>query len=118
VLLLAYAAASLVHFAHNAEFLDEYPNMPVWLSPAIVYGVWVGITVIGVVGYLIFRRGYRLAGLAVLGIYAMLGFGGLDHYTLAPVSAHTSTMNATILLEAAMALILLTAVVRLALKRT
>jgi len=32
--LAAYAAASLFHHVHNAEFLDQYPNMPAWLSPA------------------------------------------------------------------------------------
>lgn len=117
ILLLAYAAASLLHFVHNAEFLSEYPNMPVWLSPGIVYAVWVAITAIGVVGYLFFRGGYPLVGLTVLVVYAILGFGGLDHYMLAPISAHSTIMNATILLEAAAALILLTAVVRLALKR-
>ena len=77
VLLLAYAAGSLLHFVHNAEFLNEYPNMPAWLSRGVVYEAWVGITAIGVVGYLLLRRGHRLAGLTVLGVYAILGFGGL-----------------------------------------
>ena len=27
-LLLIYAAASLAHFIHNAEFLTDYPGMP------------------------------------------------------------------------------------------
>jgi hypothetical protein len=117
VLLLAYVAASLVHFVHNAEFLADYPNMPVWLSPGIVYAVWAANTAIGAAGYILFRRGYWLVGLTVLGVYAILGFGGLDHYTLAPVAAHSSAMNATILLEAATALMLLTALVRLAMKR-
>ena len=31
VLLLAYTAASLFHYIHNAEFLDAYPGMPAWL---------------------------------------------------------------------------------------
>jgi hypothetical protein len=31
--LLAYAAASLFHHLHNAAFLDQYPNLPAWLSP-------------------------------------------------------------------------------------
>ena len=34
ILLLAYAAASLFHHIHNAEYLTEYPGMPDWLSPA------------------------------------------------------------------------------------
>ena len=37
----------------------------------------------------------------LIAIYAVLGFAGLDHYTLAPVSAHTLAMNATIWLETA-----------------
>jgi hypothetical protein len=41
---LAYAAASLVHFVHNAEFLADYPSMPAWLSRATVYGAWLGLS--------------------------------------------------------------------------
>jgi hypothetical protein len=37
VLLSLYGAASLFHHAHNAEFLAEYPNMPMWLTRAKVY---------------------------------------------------------------------------------
>jgi hypothetical protein len=37
----------------------------------------------------------------------VLGLAGLDHYTLAPISAHTLAMNATIWLETATAIILL-----------
>ena len=39
-LVLVHAAASLVHFVHNATFLAEYPNMPGWISLAGIYGVW------------------------------------------------------------------------------
>lgn len=110
ILLLAYAAASLSHHVHNAEFLCEYPNMPAWLSPAKVYAAWAGVTSIGVLGYFLFRRGYRLAGLAVLGVYGAFGLDGLGHYTLAPLSVHTTAMNATILLEVVTGFMLLAAV--------
>jgi hypothetical protein len=56
------------------------------------------------------RAGYRLTGLITIAIYAALGFGGLDHYALAPVSAHSFTMNLTIGLEALAAAALLIAV--------
>ena len=58
-LLLLYCAASLVHFAHNAEFLADYPNLPAWLSRAQIYAVWLGITAIGVAGYILCRVGRR-----------------------------------------------------------
>jgi hypothetical protein len=109
-LVLMHAAASLVHFVHNATFLDDYPNMPAWLSPAGIYGAWLAEAAIGVLGVLLLLRGRR-AGLVLIVIYALLGLGGLDHYTLAPVSAHTLAMNATIWLETATATALLVCVV-------
>jgi len=117
ILLLLYCAASLFHYAHNAEFLSDYPNMPAWLSPALVYGAWLGVTAVGLAGYLLIRRGFQIVGLAVLGVYGALGLDGLGHYALAPLSGHTFTMNASIWLEAATAAVLLAAVAGLMLSR-
>jgi hypothetical protein len=108
--LLAYGAASLFHHVHNAEFLTEYPNMPAWLSRVQVYAAWLGVTAVGLVGYLLMRWRYQLAGLLALGIYGALGLYGLGHYVVAPLSAHTFTMNVTIWLEVTTALLLLAAV--------
>jgi hypothetical protein len=103
---MVHAAASLVHFVHNATFLADYPNMPVWISPAVVYGVWLAQAAVGAAGVLLFLRG-RMLGLALIALYALFGFGGLDHYTLASISAHTLAMNATIWLETATGIVLL-----------
>jgi hypothetical protein len=105
-LVLAHAAASLLHFAHNATYLADYPNMPTWLSPMGVYAAWLAEAAVGACGVVLLLRG-RSAGLMLIGIYALLGFAGLDHYTLAPISAHTLAMNATIWLETATAIALL-----------
>jgi len=112
ILMLVYGAASLLHFVHNAEFLADYPNMPGWLTRAQVYGVWLGVAVTGVVGYFLIRFGFELLGLMVIAVYAVLGFAGLDHYTLAPVSAHSAAMNATIWLEVVAAAVLLATTVK------
>ncbi|HVT02833.1 MAG TPA: hypothetical protein VHL58_05600 [Thermoanaerobaculia bacterium] len=116
IFLLAYVAASLFHHVHNAEFLREYPSMPAWLSRGRVYIAWLVVSAVGLVGYSLVRSRYQLTGLIVLGIYGVLGLAGLAHYGLAPLSAHTLTMNLTIWLEVATALLLLTAVVNLILK--
>jgi len=112
ICLVGYAAASLLHHIHNAEYLADYPNMPAWLTPAKVYLVWTAETAIGVLGYVLFRRGYRAAGLAMIGVYALFGFAGLDHYVVAPFSAHTAVMHLTIGLEVAAAAILLLVVLK------
>ena len=110
ILLLAYGAASLFHYTHNAVFLNEYPNMPAWLSPTLVVAGWLGVTAVGLVGYFLLCRGYRFAGLVVVAVYGALGLDGLGHYSLAPLSAHTFTMNLTIWLEVVTAMLLLIAV--------
>lgn len=113
--LVAYAAASLLHHAHNAEFLGEYPGMPAWLSRAGVYGAWGAVTALGVLAYLLLSRGRPGTGLLLLAVYATYGFGSLVHYALAPPSAHGAAMNATIALEAGTAAWLLATVIRTAL---
>jgi hypothetical protein len=117
VLFLAYAAASLVHFIHNAEFLREYPGLPSTWTRAGVYLAWVAMTAVGIAGWLLATRGYRLAGLVVLCIYAAFGLDSLGHYVLAPLSAHTLAMNSTILVEVTAAALLLVEAVRQMVRR-
>jgi hypothetical protein len=111
-LMLVYGAASLAHFMHNAVYLRDYPNLPVWLTSAGVVAAWLVVAATGVLGYLLYSRLSRVAGLITISAYAVLGFGGLDHYTVASVSAHTVAMNLTILLEVAAAAVLLVFVAR------
>ena len=61
--LVVYAAASLFHHIHNAEFLDQYPNLPEWLSRGKVYAAWVATTMVGVIGYSLMRWRYEKGGL-------------------------------------------------------
>jgi hypothetical protein len=107
-LLLAYMAASLAHHIHNAQFIDEYPNMPTGFPVWIAYVVWTAVTAVGLAGfYFCLRPGYRLLGFGALAVYAAYGLLVLAHYTLAPISAHTFIANATIWLEALTAALLL-----------
>lgn len=106
-LALLYTAASLLHFTHNAEFLDAYANLPSWISRSGVYFTWVGIAAVGAVGYALLKKGREVSGLVTLGFYACLGFDGLLHYQRAPFASHTAAMNLTILFEVAAAAMLL-----------
>ena len=105
--LLACVAATLLHHVHNAEFLDQYPGMPAWLSPMGVYAAWSAATATGIAGYALLRGGYRIVGLVLLIGYGCYGLDGLAHYALAPASAHSLAMNLTIWLEAVTAAALL-----------
>lgn len=106
-ILILYAAATLLHFAHNAEYLATYPNLPASWSRVEVYAAWFCLTALGVAGYVLYGRDQRGLGLAFLALYAGLGFGGLLHYTRASMAQHSAIMNVTIWVEAAAAALLL-----------
>jgi hypothetical protein len=117
VALIAYAAASLLHHAHNAEYLAGYPGMPAWLSPAGVYWAWAAATALGVLGYVLVGRGRPLTGCSLMALYAVYGLDSLGHYALAPPAGHTAAMNLTIGLEAASAALLLAALIARGVRR-
>jgi hypothetical protein len=110
MVMLVYTAASLIHFVHNATYLHEYPNMPPSLTSLGVYVAWCAVATVGSLGYWIYRRVHRTIGRAIIGCYAVLGFAGLDHYIVAPMSAHSWVMHLTILIEVASAAWLLSTV--------
>lgn len=95
-LLVLYFIASLTHFAHNAEFMAIYPNLPVWMTRASVYQAWLVVCVPGVLGLALRSLGWLRSGALLLAVYGALGLAGLLHYTLALCSAHTLATNLTI----------------------
>jgi len=113
VVLLIYCSASLLHYVHNAVYIDAYPNMPAWISVADVAWSWLGLSALGLAGYLLFSHGRRYTGLALLAVYGTLGLDGLAHYALAPASAHRLDMNLTIWFEVVTAVAVLGVVAKL-----
>jgi hypothetical protein len=109
VVLAVYFLASLLHFAHNAEFIAFYPNMPPWLTREKVYLAWLAISSVSVLAVVLSRFGWRCLGAVFLAFYGALGLDGLAHYSLALCSEHTLLTNITIWFEAVSGLVLLLA---------
>ena len=108
-LVALYFLATLTHFAHNAEFIAFYPNMPQSLTRETVYLAWLAITGIGVAALIVIRLGWPVLGAVLLGAYGAMGLDGLGHYTLALCSEHTLATNLTIWFEVAAGVALLLA---------
>ncbi len=106
-LLAVYFVASLAHFAHNAEYIALYPNMPGWLTREKVYLAWLAVTGLGLSGLAAIGLRFHLAGVLALSAYGGLGLDGLLHYTLALCSEHTLMTNITIWSEAILGLMLM-----------
>jgi hypothetical protein len=99
-LLAVYFAASLAHFAHNAEFIAFYPNMPAWLTRETVYLAWLAVSSFGIAGLIVLRLGYYALGAILIAAYGAFGLDGLAHYTLALCAEQTLATNLTIWFEA------------------
>jgi hypothetical protein len=95
----ACVTASFTHFAHNAEFCGDYPNLPIWITRGSVWVSWIGVSLVGGTGVWLFRAGLRKTSLGVLAVYGALGCDGLGHYSLAPMARHTAMMNFAIWFE-------------------
>ncbi|HEX2584645.1 MAG TPA: hypothetical protein VHL14_05905 [Steroidobacteraceae bacterium] len=108
-LIAVYFIASLAHFAHNAEYIAFYPNMPLWITRNTVYVAWLVITSVGVAGLIALRLKWQAIGAVLIAIYGAFGLDGLLHYTLALCSQHTLLTNITIWSEAVSGLGLLLA---------
>ena len=108
---IAYAFATTLHFFHNGYFLEQYPNMPGWISQTHVFGSLAIVHLVGLVGCVLLWFGVPAVGYLVLAAYAALGFDGLAHYSLATFTRHTVMMNFTILFEVLTAVLLLTVVI-------
>ena len=106
-LAIAYFVTSLAHFVHNAEFIGTYPNLPGWLTRTKVYAAWAAITSVGVLGFVLIRQKFIWLGLVAVAAYAAMGFDGLGHYAVAPMSSHTFGANLTIVAEVSAAALLL-----------
>ena len=81
-----------------------------WVPRALA---WCCVMALGLLGYGLYAFGLPNVGLTILGFYAVLGFGGLLHYTRASMAHHSAMMNATIWAEAVTGTLLLASVVTL-----
>ena len=99
LLLAVYFIASLTHFAHNAEYIAYYPNMPAFITRETVYWAWLAVSSLGVAGLIVSRMGLHALGALLLMAYGACGLDGLLHYALALCSEHTLATNLTIWFE-------------------
>lgn len=101
-MLWATVAGSIVHYADNLMFFEQYPEPP-WIDRGMIDGFWFVMTPLAWLGYRLVRRGSRHAGTLTLMGYAACNLLTLGHYRYAPICSVAPRINAFILIEAALA---------------
>jgi hypothetical protein len=67
------------HFGDNYFSIETYPQ-PDWITGAVVLASWPLFTALGVVGYLLYRRGRFGEAHAFLIAYSYTGLSSLGHF--------------------------------------
>lgn len=104
-LLLATFAASVLHYADNLLYFEQYPEPP-WIDRSMIDAFWCLMTPLAWIGYRLLQRGARAAGTAVLFAYVAGNLLSLGHYRYAPLCSIGLRINTFILLESLLALLL------------
>lgn len=105
-LLLANVAASVLHYVDNLLFFEQYPE-PIWINRSIIDAFWFFMTPLAWFGYRRVQRGSLRSGALVLLGYACCSLLSLGHYRYAPIHEVAHRINAFILLESALACVLI-----------
>lgn len=79
LILIASLVSTAIHFTDNYRFIEYYPQ-PAWITAPSVYQSWMILTIIGLIGYWLYRlRKFWFAYLC-LGIYSLTGLASPGHY--------------------------------------
>lgn len=105
-LLLATVASSILHYADNLIFFEHYPEPP-WINRRLIDVFWWVMTPLAWIGYRLVRRGAHRAGTATVLVYAACNLLTLGHYRYAPIHDISLRIHAFILIEAALAVVLI-----------
>lgn len=104
-LLIATVVGSIVHYADNLLFFEQYPEPP-WIDRTMIDAFWLLMTPLAWIGYALIRRGSGRSGTFVVLLYAACNLLTLGHYRYADICSVSLRINAFILIEAAMAVAL------------
>ena len=104
--MIANIAATIIHYTDNLLFLEEYPE-PEWIRPHLIDGFWFFMTPFAIAGYLAMRNNALWTGSLLLCAYVLMSLLVLGHYLYAPFLSISPKIHVFVLLEAAMALLLL-----------
>ena len=111
-LIVANVIATIFHYADNVCYFHLYPE-PTWLNAKIVDAFWFVMAPLAVIGYWQIRVGAVRRGCLFLYAYAAASLLVLGHYRFAPFLSISFRIHFFILLEAALALILILYVARI-----
>ncbi|MDX2098275.1 MAG: hypothetical protein SFW36_10910 [Leptolyngbyaceae cyanobacterium bins.59] len=79
LILIASIVSTAIHFTDNYRFIELYPQ-PAWITAPSIYQSWIILTLIGMIGYWLYRSRKFWFAYLCLGIYSLTGLASPGHY--------------------------------------
>jgi hypothetical protein len=79
LVIAASVVSTAVHYADNYVAIGAFPQ-PDWIDRPSVIVTWVALTAVGLLGYVLYRRGSHPAAELCLAVYSVTGISTLGHY--------------------------------------
>ncbi|MEA5595055.1 hypothetical protein [Rivularia sp. UHCC 0363] len=78
-LLIISTVITAFHYTDNFINFSSYPD-PEWLTPQSVYQSWFILTIVGIMGYILYLKNILWLAYVCLGIYSLTGMSSPGHY--------------------------------------
>ncbi len=78
-LLIISTVITAFHYTDNFLNFSSYPD-PEWLTPQSVYQSWFILTIVGIMGYILYLKNILWLAYVCLGIYSLTGMSSPGHY--------------------------------------
>ncbi|HEY9640189.1 MAG TPA: hypothetical protein V6C57_06875 [Coleofasciculaceae cyanobacterium] len=92
LILITSIVSTTIHFTDNYRFIEKYPQ-PIWVTASSIYQSWTILTIVGIVGYWLYKsRKFWLAYLC-LGAYSLTGLASPGHYLYGSLSQFSVKMH-------------------------
>ena len=98
-LLIASVISTGIHYTDNFLFYQKYPQ-PEWITLDSIYICWVILTLVGIMGYWLYRVGNLGGAYVFLSIYSLTGLSSLGHYLYGAMSEFSFKMHLFICTDA------------------
>jgi hypothetical protein len=92
LVLMLSIISTAIHFTDNYRFIESYPQ-PVWITAPSIYQFWIILTVVGVIGYWLYKVERFWIAYLCLSIYSITGLASPGHYLYGALSQFSPKMH-------------------------
>ena len=97
-LLIISTVITAFHYTDNFRKFSSYPD-PEWLTPQSVYQSWFILTIVGIMGYILYLKNILWLAYVCLGIYSLTGMSSPGHYFFQTTEMFSFKMHTLIWLD-------------------